>query len=178
MLRDTVAALHVTPGVRRVVVLWDDDADRDVLPGVPGVSVRGMGLNDSLAKGAEVVRASYPGHELVVVPADLPGLDPAELGMVLAEASQFPRAFLTDADDEGTTILTVTGDNPLLPSYGKESSLRHAAGGARPLTISPSATLRADVDSIDALATVLLRSGGQHTRAICVDLGLETAAAE
>jgi 2-phospho-L-lactate guanylyltransferase len=172
MLRDTVAAVAETAGVAEVLVLWDADEDRRALPGVGSVSVRGLGLNASLDRGATVARTRHPGRGVVVVPGDLPALDPVELAGCLARASRFSRAYLHDMRSTGTTILTATGDFPLLPAYGEGSATGHAATGAYPLGVTDSDTLRVDVDDLDSLADALALGCGHHTLETCASLGL------
>ena len=171
LLRDTVAALAETPGVEEVLVLWDDELDRVVLPDACGVAVAGLGLNASVERGAAVALSRLPGRGLVVVPGDLPALDPAELGRCLAEATWFRRAFLSDRDGTGTTLLTARGGD-LLPAYGVGSAARHAATGAVPLDVAGVDTVRADVDDLDSLAALLGGRCGRHTRAAGARLGV------
>jgi 2-phospho-L-lactate guanylyltransferase len=171
MLRDTVAAVAATAGVEEVIVLWDDDEDRRVLPGVSSLSVHGLGLNASLYRGAAEAR-TLPGRGVFVVPGDLPALDPIELAGCLDRASRFPRAYLHDMRSTGTTILTATEDFPLLPAYGEGSAAGHAATGAHPLSVTDSDTLRTDVDDLDSLAAALALGCGHHTLATCASLGL------
>ncbi|MBI2242909.1 MAG: 2-phospho-L-lactate guanylyltransferase [Nocardioides sp.] len=170
LLRDTVAALEETPAVDAVLVLWDDELDRVVLPDVRSVRVAGLGLNASLERGAAVALDRLPGRGIVVVPGDLPALDPAELGHCLAEAARFRRAFLPDREGTGTTVLTAGGGD-LRPAYGAGSASRHAATGAVPLDVAGVDTVRADVDDLDSLAAVLGGRCGRHTRAAAARLG-------
>jgi 2-phospho-L-lactate guanylyltransferase len=174
MLRDTIAAVAATAGVREVIVLWDDDEDRRLLPGVSSLSVQGLGLNASLDRGAAEAR-SRQGRDVVVVPGDLPALDPFELAACLDGASRFPRAYLQDIGSAGTTILTAIQGLPLLPAYGEGSAARHAATGAHRLSLTDSDTLRTDVDDLDSLADALALGCGHHTLGVCASLGLSLA---
>lgn len=171
LLRDTVAALEETLGVEAVLVLWDDETDRAVLPDVRSVPVTGLGLNASLERGAAFALDRLPGRGIVVVPGDLPALDPAELSHCLAEAARFRRAFLPDRDGIGTTLLTARGGD-LRPAYGAGSAARHAATGAASLDVAGVDTVRADVDDLDSLAAVLGGRCGRHTRAVAGRLGM------
>lgn len=177
MLRDTVSALGATGDVDEVVVLWDDDGDRCVLPGVRSVSTAGLGLNASLDRGLAAARAELPGRAVVVVPGDLPGLDPVELARGLARASGLGRAYLPDRRGTGTTLLTATAGCPLLPAYGEGSAARHAATGAAALDPAGLDTVRADVDDLDSLVAALGRPCGPHTAAVGESLGLGLAVA-
>ena len=172
MLRDTVAALASTPAVHRIVVLWDDPADRSVLPTVAALSTQGRGLNESLQMGAEAARSQFPGLGVLVVPGDLPALDPAELALCLERAARVPRAYLPDAAATGTTILTANRGCSLLPAYGGTSAAAHAATGAYSLSVSGLDSLRADVDDLESLTRALALGCGHHTTTSCVSQGL------
>jgi 2-phospho-L-lactate guanylyltransferase len=172
MLRDTVAALEATPTVARVFLLWDDPADRPVLPESDTrrhVAADGHTLNDALQLGVERARRAVPGCSLVVVPSDLPALDPAELAAFLARAGRYRRAFLADADATGTSVLTVTGDVALLPSYGPNSRERHAASGSCELTSDDLPSLRRDVDDLATLDEAMGLGCGPHTISSVLD---------
>lgn len=172
MLRDTVTAVRVTVDIQRVLVLWDDEADSAVLPGVDSLVTRGQGLNRSLEVGAAAARSHHPGCGVVVVPGDLPALDPRELAICLERASRHCRAYLADEVGTGTTILTATPDVPLLPAYGAGSAAHHAATGAHSLDPDDLDSLRADVDDLESLARAMARGRGNHTRSACAARGL------
>lgn len=173
MLRDTVAALEATSCIERVLVLWDDPADRSVLPTAGAVPATGLGLNAALERGAAVASAALPGRGVVVVPGDLPGLDPAELARCLDRAAGYGRAFLPDRHGTGTTLLTAGAGLPLLPAYGEGSAARHAASGAVSMhDLVGVDTARADVDDLDSLVGVLGGRCGRHTRAAGARLGV------
>jgi 2-phospho-L-lactate guanylyltransferase len=172
MLRDTLAAICVTTGVRRVAVLWDDVADRVHVPDVDAVSVKGLGLNASLERGVTWARRWFPHLDVVVVPGDLPALDPLELEVCLARAGDHSRAFLPDARGDGTTLLTATGDVPLVPRYGAGSAGAHEATGASPLALTGVESARSDVDDLESLARAMSIGCGHHTLGCCASLGL------
>jgi 2-phospho-L-lactate guanylyltransferase len=165
MLRDTVAAVAVTEGVDHVLVLLEDAADAVALPGRDVMVLPSGGLNRSIEMGAAVARRRFRGHGLLVVPADLPALRPAELAGCLAEAAGHPRAYLPDAEGVGTTILTVTGAGRVQPAYGAGSARAHAAGGAHMLGVNDATSARTDVDDLGSLAAALALGCGPHTRA-------------
>jgi 2-phospho-L-lactate guanylyltransferase len=167
MLRDTVAAVRTVPAVDGVLVLWDDDDDRRVLPGVASVSTRGRGLNESLEYGANVAKALFPGRGLFVLPADLPALTPVELGVCLERASAFSRAYLPDAQSIGTTVLSSTSGVPLVPAYGARSASAHARSGAQRLDSTGLDSLRADVDDLRSLSQAMALGCGYHTLTAC-----------
>lgn len=166
MLRDTVAALEATAAMVRIFILWDDAADRPVLPEtatVGHVVAAGHSLNGAVRLGVDRARRALPGCNVVVVPSDLPALNPAELTTFLARAGRYRRAFLADADATGTSVLTVTGDGPVLPSYGPNSRQRHVASGSYDLTSDDLPSLRRDVDDLATLDEAMRLGCGLHT---------------
>ena len=116
MLRDTVAAVRATGGVDHVMVLFDDAEDMAAFPAWKALGVPGAGLNGSIELGAALTRRRFPGHGIVVVPADLPALRAEELAACLDVADRFQRGYLPDVEGSGTTILTTTGPGPVLPA--------------------------------------------------------------
>ncbi len=131
--QDTVAAALACAAVRDVVVVTDDPvaAPRLAALGARVVPDRpAAGLNAAVAYGAEAVRARRPRAAVAVLNADLPALRPAELERVLAVAGRFPRAFLADAANIGTTFLSAAPGIELRPVFGGASRLRHLSSGA------------------------------------------------
>jgi 2-phospho-L-lactate guanylyltransferase len=176
MLRDTIAAVAATTVVHHLMVLWDQEGDRGAVPTVDGFSVGGLGLNASLEAGSAEARRRFPHLDVVVVPGDLPALDPRELEVCLARAALAPRAHLADAEGTGTTVLTATGGRPLLPAYGAGSAAAHAETGASPLNVTGVQSVRYDVDNLESLARAMDLGCGRHTLECCASLGLTPAA--
>jgi len=188
---DTVTAALRCPEVARVVVVTDDPlaaaelarAGAEIVPDEPGA-----GLNAALAHGARHAashpdaeraaertaedarartRAHAPGHApgVVAMSADLPALRPHELALVLRAAAGHPRAFLADAHEVGTTLLTARAGVALGPAFGGESRARHAASGARELA-GPGLevpSVRRDVDTEEDLRAAVRLGLGPHT---------------
>ncbi|MEU8996526.1 2-phospho-L-lactate guanylyltransferase [Streptomyces caniferus] len=163
---DTVTAALACKDVRDVAVVTDDRLAGErlaalgarILPDTPA-----DGLNAALAHGARAVRARRPGAPVAALNADLPALRPAELELVLHSASQFPRAFLADASDFGTTLLTATSGVELEPAFGGPSRARHLASGAREITATGVPSVRRDVDTGEDLLAALALGVGPHT---------------
>lgn len=108
---DTVAAALACPAVKDVAVVTGDAlAGREL--GALGAHIvgdePGGGLNAALAHAAGVVRTSRPETPVAALNADLPALRPLELARVLDAAAEFPRAFLPDAAEIGTTLLAAS----------------------------------------------------------------------
>ncbi|ARF57602.1 2-phospho-L-lactate guanylyltransferase [Streptomyces gilvosporeus] len=165
---DTVAAALACTDVRDVAVVTDDHVAGErlaalgarIVPDTPG-----GGLNAALAHGARAVRARRPGAAVAALNADLPALRPAELELVLHSAALFPRAFLADAADIGTTLLTARCGVELAPAFGGASRLRHLASGAREITAPGVPSVRRDVDTGEDLRAALALGVGPYTAA-------------
>lgn len=164
--QDTVAAALACAAVRDVVVVTDDPAAGAELAGLGARIVAdtpAAGLNAALAHGADAVRARRPHAAVAALNADLPALRPPELARVLAHASAFPRAFLTDAAGIGTTLLTATPSTELRPAFGGRSRRRHLASGAAEILLEGVDSVRQDVDTGDDLALALALGVGPRT---------------
>ncbi|MEW1751453.1 2-phospho-L-lactate guanylyltransferase [Streptomyces angustmyceticus] len=163
---DTVTAALACKDVRDVAVVTDDGVAGERLAALGARIVPDSpagGLNAALAHGAGAVRARRPGAAVAALNADLPALRPAELELVLHSASLFPRAFLADASDFGTTLLTATSGVELEPAFGGPSRARHLASGARELTMPGVPSVRRDVDTGEDLLAALALGVGPHT---------------
>ncbi|MER6025490.1 2-phospho-L-lactate guanylyltransferase [Streptomyces sp. NPDC001851] len=171
--QDTVAAALTCAVVADVVVVTDDGlAARElaalgarIVPDAPA-----NGLNAALAHGAAVVREMRPHTPVAALNADLPALRPAELGLVLDAAAEFPRAFLADAAQLGTTLLAAGPDGELQPEFGIDSRSRHRASGAEELRLAGVDSVRQDVDTGDDLRAALALGVGPHTAAVSAGL--------
>lgn len=165
---DTVAAALACAAVRDVVVVTDDPAaaaalaalGARIVPDVPG-----GGLNAALAHGARAVRAVRPDAAVAALNADLPALRPPELARVLAAAGKFPRAFLADAAEIGTTFLSSGPGTELEPAFGGASRLRHLSTGAVEIRLAGVDSVRRDVDTGEDLAAALALGVGPRTAA-------------
>ncbi|NSC24116.1 2-phospho-L-lactate guanylyltransferase [Streptomyces albus subsp. chlorinus] len=148
--QDTVSAALACPLVRDVVVVTDDPLATAALAALGARLVPdapGEGLNPALAYGAATARAAHPRRAVAALNADLPALRPAELTRVLNAAAEFPRAFLPDAAEIGTTVLTALPPVALSPAFGGPSRARHRASGAVELGLSRVPSVRQDVDT-------------------------------
>ncbi|GHB00250.1 2-phospho-L-lactate guanylyltransferase [Streptomyces termitum] len=165
---DTVAAALACAGVRDVVVVTDDRVagralaalGARIVPDAPAA-----GLNAALAHGARAVRALRPRARVAALNADLPALRPAELGRVLDAAREFPRAFLADAAEMGTTFLSAGPGVELEPAFGGPSRLRHLASGAVEIRLAGVDSVRRDVDTGEDLAAAGALGLGPRTAA-------------
>ncbi|MGW2486618.1 2-phospho-L-lactate guanylyltransferase [Streptomyces sp. NPDC001606] len=171
--QDTVAAAVSCPAVADVAVVTDDElAARElaalgarIVPDRPG-----RGLNAALAHGAAAVRESRPGVPVAALNADLPALRAAELALVLGAAAEFPRAFLPDAAELGTTLLAAGPGRELRPEFGPDSRARHRLSGAAELVLPGVDSVRQDVDTGEDLRAALALGVGRHTAAVSAGL--------
>ncbi|MEU0272130.1 2-phospho-L-lactate guanylyltransferase [Streptomyces sp. NPDC006307] len=164
--QDTVAAALSCPAVRDVVVVTDDPLAAGALSALGAAVVPdapAAGLNAALAYGADAARARRPGAPVAALNADLPALRPAELYRVLGMAGQFPRAFLADAAEIGTTLLSAAPGMELRPAFGGASRLRHLSSGAVEIPPDGVASVRRDVDTGADLRAALELGVGPHT---------------
>ncbi|MDG9724008.1 MULTISPECIES: 2-phospho-L-lactate guanylyltransferase [unclassified Streptomyces] len=171
--QDTVAAALACPAVADVAVVTDDPrAGRELAALGAGIVAGepGGGLNAALLHGTAVVRAARPESPVAALNADLPALRPAELALVLAAATQFPRAFLPDAAGIGTTLLAAAPGRELSPAFGTDSRARHRASGAVELRLDAVDSVRQDVDTGDDLRTALALGVGPRTAAVAARL--------
>ncbi len=168
LCRDTVEAARGCAAVARVLAVTDDPQAAAALLGL-GVSVVAdepdHGLNPALTHGAAAAKAAAPNEPVAVLSSDLPALRGDELAEALRAAESHARAFVSDADGRGTTLLTAAVGHCLRPAYGPNSRAAHAASGATELDGAwPS--LRRDVDTPADLAAAAVLGLGAHTTAV------------
>ncbi|CAM5523487.1 2-phospho-L-lactate guanylyltransferase [Streptomyces spiroverticillatus] len=167
--QDTVAAALACEAVRDVVVVTDDPVASAALAELGARTVPdspAAGLNAALAHGVRTVRSRRPGAFVAALNADLPALRPSELLRVLNRATEFPRAFLTDAAGIGTTFLSTAPEVEFRPSFGGPSRIRHMISGAEELLLELVDSVRQDVDTGDDLRTAFALGVGPHTAAL------------
>jgi len=139
----TLAAVLACPEVARVVIVTaDEDWRHSTTKRISTVRDRGQGMNAALCVARDHEATS---KFLVIVPADLPLLDPHELATVLHQARSHASAFVRDKDGTGTTLLTALNAIDLQPQYGEGSAAAHLQGGA--FELSAPRSVRFDVDT-------------------------------
>jgi 2-phospho-L-lactate guanylyltransferase len=168
---DVVRAALGGERVARVLVVTDDVVAATTL-GALGADIApdspDDGLNPALAHGADLVRAAVPGCGVACLSADLPALGSAQLDAVLGVVGAGSRAFVTDAQGSGTTLLAAGPRRDLDPAFGAGSRVRHLASGAVELSAAPG--LRRDVDTPYDLRQAVALGVGPATRAVLADL--------
>ncbi|MFG2192660.1 2-phospho-L-lactate guanylyltransferase [Streptomyces sp. NPDC048639] len=179
--QDTVAAALCCPAVREVVVVTDDRKAAAAMTALGARAVPdapGAGLNAALAHGARTVRVAVPRARIAALNADVPALRPAELARVLAIAGTFPRAFLADAAEIGTTLLSAAPGVDLAPAFGGASRERHRASGAREIVLDGVDSVRRDVDTGEDLRAALALGVGPYTARMCATVPSGSAAGQ
>lgn len=176
MLRDVVAALRAS-ALDDIVILAGGPGsagvarslDLDVLLDPPDA----RGLDDAVAAAtARVDRHST----VLVVMADLPRLEPADVSSVL---EQDGAVVVAPTDDGGTGALLRRPPDAIATAYGPDSAARHARLGreaGHPTVVADLPGFRQDVDTwrdVDRLRTGPL---GAHTAAFLRQLGERAAA--
>ena len=168
---DVVAAALDSPPVVRVLVVTDDELAAQVL-GDLGAAVEpdrpDAGLNPALVHGAALLRRELPGCGVATLSSDLPCLRPQDLQAALRAVPAGRRAFVTDADREGTTLLAAGPGAALSPAYGRGSRLRHLRSGAAEL--EGTAALRRDVDTPEDLRQAQALGPGPRTTQVLARL--------
>jgi 2-phospho-L-lactate guanylyltransferase len=173
MAADTVASAVACPAVGAVIVVTDDIAAGTALGALGALVVPdqpGAGLNQALVFGAGYAAARWPGRGRAGLAADLPALDPAEIGRALAEAGRWPEAFVPDAAGSGTTLYTAGPATAFCPRFGPGSRDRHRACGAAELDLPDVPGLRRDVDTRGDLRDAALLGLGPRTAALAAGL--------
>lgn len=125
------------------------------------------GLTAAIDAGVDHAR-THGLAPVAVLLGDLPSLRTSELEFALEAAARHPLAFVADADGTGTTLATAAEGVPMRPAFGEQSAARHREAGFADLAGSaPFASLRRDVDTVEALERALqLGVGGRTAEAV------------
>lgn len=178
MASDTVYAALASTSVGTVVVVTDDRLAADTLSALGARVVPDApddGLNAALRYGAAVATVQLPGAGVAALSADLAALRPEELTEALEQAAGHARAFVTDVQGTGTTLLSALPGHDLEPRFGVGSAQAHLHYGAHPLGGGwPS--LRRDLDTPGDLAVAARMGLGPATAAQLALLAPELAA--
>lgn len=172
---DVLDAVTATHAVERVVVVSAEPSlvaearRRDVALLVDRPLVATGGLNTAVNHGWHWAQRTAADDPVVVLPADLPCLDPQVLGQTLAMLADHDRAFVPDLERGGTTLVGAARPVALRSAYGPDSAARHERLGLARLTDVPWA-VRRDVDTRDDLTEAVGIGVGPHTASV-LDLG-------
>jgi 2-phospho-L-lactate guanylyltransferase len=122
----------------------------------------GHGLNAAI--GAALAHLEH--GPVAVLLGDLPALQPDELLAALRLAGARPLAFVADADEVGTTLITALDARDHRPAFGERSRAAHLEAGYLELDVPMSSGLRLDVDTQAQLASLRPRLGPRTTAAL------------
>jgi 2-phospho-L-lactate guanylyltransferase len=120
----------------------------------------GKGLNSAARQGI----AAATTDSVAVLLGDVPAMRAPELAAALELAGRHPLAFVPDADDDGTVLITALTKADHRPEFGAHSRAAHTAAGYVELDIPLDSGLRRDVDTPGQLAALGDRLG-PRTRA-------------
>jgi 2-phospho-L-lactate guanylyltransferase len=141
-LEDVLAALDGAAAIAGVVVVTDDERVRRVVDASPARWIAEFphtGLNPAAAFGAASLA---PGSAVAIVAGDLPCLTSDAVDQVLALAGARERAFMSDAQGIGTTMLLDSVAANCSPAFGERSRARHVQLGYVDLGLDSSAEAR------------------------------------
>lgn len=158
---DTVAAAVASAAVARVLVVTSDPGFRP--PGAEIVVEESpAGIDDAIRTAA----ALAPDGPRAALLGDLPSLRPGDLtaALVLALAPHHPRAFVTDREGTGTTLVTAAAGMLLITAFGPDSAAAHRALGLAELALPAGSTVTADVDTLEHLEVARVLGLGPATR--------------
>ena len=147
MLDAVLAAAGNAQTVHQVIVI---SPERDTVPAhIPVLADTGESLNSALIQAHTVLR-EFGCHEVVVLPADLPLITPAEIDELVRAGRAGGFAIATDAAGLGTNALCLVSTLPFRFQFGPDSRRLHLQEaqrlGAYPQAVSLPG-LEFDVDS-------------------------------
>jgi 2-phospho-L-lactate guanylyltransferase len=122
MLARVLAAASASSQVAQVIVL---SPERDLVPAdVPVLADAGEGLNEALTQARSVL-LRLGCSELLVLPADLPGVRPGEIDALVRMGRRGGVALAPDAGGTGTNALYLGTDQPFDFRFGAGSRALH-----------------------------------------------------
>jgi 2-phospho-L-lactate/phosphoenolpyruvate guanylyltransferase len=147
MLSSVLHAAQNAPTVHSVLVI---SPERDILPAdIPVLADTGESLNSALMQAHRVVR-EFGCHEIVVLPADLPEITPADIDALVHAGRTGGFAIAPDAAGVGTNALCLTSPAQFQFQFGPDSQNLHLREAQR-LGLKPRVVrlpgLELDVDS-------------------------------
>jgi 2-phospho-L-lactate guanylyltransferase len=146
----TLHALLDATLVANVSVVTSDDtvAGRTLALGATVVAEHEpIGMNRAAALGRSQALARAPGRSILVLVADLPQLESAEVDVLVHEHhASGSSLFVPDQSAEGTTALVHAAHRPLGFAFGRRSADLHRRLGYAPAR-SPIPGLRVDLDT-------------------------------
>ena len=128
MLLQVLDAARYSSTVGQIVVV---SPERDELPPeVPVLADSGSGLNEALSQAQAIFHSSGL-REMLVLPADLPLVQPADIDKVVRAGRRTGFAIAPDAANSGTNALYLRAQSPFRFQFGIDSKARHLAEAER-----------------------------------------------
>ena len=158
LFRHVIGTLRSCPSVARIVSLSDGPA---LIDGLDRICDSGRGLNAELQDVIDAIRADHGDARLLILHADLPLLEVADVE-ALARAASGGVAIAPDRAGAGTNALAIGADRPFTFCFGRESFARHRAQAPDAAIITGRPGLALDVDTpADLRAAVTLGFSGR-----------------
>jgi 2-phospho-L-lactate guanylyltransferase len=153
---DSVAAALDAVGVIEVIVVTASG----IAPALEALGARVLrdenaGLNAAVMQGIAAAQTDA----VAALLGDVPALQHEELAAALNLAEHHPLAFVPDADNDGTVLITALRSTSHRPAFGEHSRAAHLAAGYVELAIPAASGLRRDVDTAAQLAALAPRAG-------------------
>jgi 2-phospho-L-lactate guanylyltransferase len=134
-----------------------------VLPDRPMLTSNALNVAvDSGRRWASMVRPTAP---VIVIPADLPSLTTEVFDRAVARLRRHRKAFVPDANGQGTSLTWVSRAESLHTFYGVRSAWKHSAADFHPVT-DVDIRARWDVDTRADLVEARMLVTGPHTTAV------------
>lgn len=183
MVTDVLIALRRTKGVDAVLVVTGDETAVALASGydaLDAINDRDDAGHDAAVKLGMRAARERGADRCLLIPGDVPALNPVELDALLARPVNGPEVVIVpDRHGSGTNGLLLTGPEIIMPSFGPGSRARHAdaaAGAGARCDIVDVPSLALDVDTGDDLDALVLRletvhGGAANTRGMLVRLG-------
>lgn len=159
LLRRTIGAALATPGVTRVLVVSADPEALGIARscGAEGLAQTSSGLNPGIVEARTAIGRAA--DRLLVLPADLPLVGPADIERILAAADlagaegEMVVALATDRHGRGTNGLLLDPPDVIEPAFGGDSRDAHAglAAAAGAAFVEIPDVLDLDLDTPDDL---------------------------
>ena len=164
MLEDVVATLRRCPAIARVTVFSRDAAAAREAQRLGADFLQQPPTADGLNAGLQFAQQQRAAADaLLVVPADLPLITPADVERLIAALGPPPSIVLAPSYDGGTNALLLSPPSVIAPAYGPHSADRHAtaaqAAGAT-VAVVRGAHWALDLDSPEDIARLLAQNGG------------------
>lgn len=128
MLQDVLAALRQVSGLQATAVVSRDEAALALARHLGALAIaepRDLGgLNEALTYASDLLQRQGA-QGVLVVPADMPGAQPAEIEELLAAAGARPQVVLSPSRDGGTNALLRCPPDVIPPRFGPRSAAAH-----------------------------------------------------